>query len=80
MKKFPPKCPSCEQRLVEVFENEYNTYVFDPFSGTYKKHEWKGEIEMFCPYCNAELYDVFRDGVCNYVSKTRDKKRGEMNE
>jgi len=79
MKKIPPKCPSCEQRLVEVFENEYNTYIFDPSSGTYREHQWKGEIEMFCPYCNAKLYDVFPDGVCNYVSKTRDKKRGEMN-
>jgi len=80
MKKNPPKCPSCEQRLVEVFENEYDTYIFDPVSGTYREHQWKGEIEIFCPYCNAKLSDVFPDGACNYVSKMRDKKRGDMNE
>jgi uncharacterized protein with PIN domain len=71
MKKLPPKCPYCKKRLVEVFENEYNTYVFDPLLGTYKKHDWKGEIEISCPYCNAKLYDVFPDGVCNYVPRSR---------
>jgi hypothetical protein len=69
MKKLPPICPFCQQPLNEVFENEYNTYVFDPISGTYKEHEWKGEIVMFCPHYNAELYDIFPDGVCNYVSQ-----------
>jgi len=69
MKKLPPKCPYCKKRLVEVFENEYNTYVFDPASAMYKTHKWKGEIEMFCPCCDAELYDVFPDGVCNYVPR-----------
>lgn len=67
-KKLPPKCPHCKKRLVEVFKNEYNTYVFDPASATYKTHEWKGEIEFFCPYCNAKLHDIFPLGVCNYVS------------
>lgn len=70
MRKLPPRCPYCKSRLVEVFENEYNTYVFDSASGAYKQHEWKGEIEMFCPCCNAKLYDVFPEGVCNYVSKS----------
>jgi hypothetical protein len=65
----PPKCPFCKKRLVEVLENDYSTFVFDPASGTYKQHESKGEIEMFCPYCDAELYGVFPDGVCNYVQK-----------
>jgi len=64
----PPRCPACGKLLEEVFENEYNTYIFDSVSATYKKHEWKGEIEIFCPYCNAKLYDVFPNGVCNYVS------------
>jgi len=76
MKELPPKCPYCKKRLVEVFENEYNTYVFDSVSGTYKEHEWKGEIEIFCPYCNAKLYEAFPDGVCNYVwrNKSREAK------
>lgn len=67
MKKLPPKCPRCKERLVEVFENEYNTYVFDSASATYKTHEWKGETEIFCPYCNAKLHAIFPHGVCNYV-------------
>jgi uncharacterized protein with PIN domain len=69
MKKLPPRCPYCQKQLDEVLENEYNTYVFDSASGTYKEHECKGYLEMFCPDCNAKLFDVFPDGVCNYVSK-----------
>jgi len=45
-----------------------------PTSGSYREPEWKSEIEMFCPYCNTKLYDVFPYGVCNYVS--RDKSKG----
>ena len=77
MKKLPPKCPGCGQRLVEVFENEYNTYVFDLSSGAYREHEWKGEMEILCPNCDAKLFDVFPDGVCNYVSKHKQKLKGE---
>jgi hypothetical protein len=57
--------------LVEVLENDYRTYVFDPASATYREHGWKGEIEISCPYCDAKLYDVFPDGVCNYVPRSR---------
>jgi len=65
----PPKCPYCKKTLDEVFENDYRTYVFDAVSGTYRDHDWKGELEMFCPNCSAKLYDIFPDGVCNYTSK-----------
>ena len=67
MKKLPPKCPCCRKRLAKVFENDYSTYTFDPESGTYKNSD--GYLEMFCPHCDAKLYDMFEDGVCNYVSK-----------
>jgi hypothetical protein len=73
MNKSPPKCPYCKRRLEEVLENDYSTYVFDLVSGTYKQHKSKGVIEMFCPYCDAELYDVFPDGVCNYIQKHGNK-------
>jgi len=76
MKKLPPKCPSCEQRLFEVFENEYLTYVFDPALGIYREHDWKGSCEMVCPNCYAKLFDVFPNGVCNYVSKIQTKVKG----
>jgi hypothetical protein len=75
MKKFPPRCPYCRKRLFEVLENDYCTYVFNSASGTYKQHEWKGEIEMFYQYCDGKLYDVFPDGVCNYVPRKRSRKR-----
>jgi len=54
---------------VKVHENDYGTYIFDPASGTYKNDD--GWIEMYCPNCDAKLYDVFPDGVCNFVSKRR---------
>jgi uncharacterized protein with PIN domain len=71
MKRSLPKCPYCKKRLAEVLENDYKTYVFDPALGAYRVHELKGEIEIFCPYCDAELYAVFPDGVCNYVPKKK---------
>jgi phage FluMu protein Com len=70
--KLPPKCPCCEELLFEVFENEYNTYVFDSASGAYKKHDVKGDMEIRCPNCNTKLWDIFPEGVCDYVP--RDKK------
>jgi hypothetical protein len=70
MKKLAPGCPCCKARLVEVLENEFNTCAFDPASGAYELHEWKGEIEMFWPRCDAEFYDVFPNGVCNHLSKS----------
>lgn len=73
MKKFPPRCPYCKERLVKVHENDYSTYVFDPLSGTYKVDD--GLIEMFCPNCDAKLYDVFPEGVCNYVSVKGTRKQ-----
>ena len=30
----------------------------------------KVRFEVFWPRCDAEFYDVFPDGVCNYVSKS----------
>ena len=66
MKQLPPRCPSCNELLEKVLENDYKTYVFDPESGTYNDSD--GYLEMFCPNCDARLYDVFEEGVCNYVS------------
>ena len=52
---------------MKVRENDYSTYVFDPASGTYRVDD--GLLEIFCPNCEAKLYDVFPDGACNYVSE-----------
>jgi len=67
MRRSPPRCPYCRERLVKVHEDDHSTYVFDPASGTYKVDD--GLLEMYCPNCDAKLYDVFPDGVCNFVSK-----------
>jgi uncharacterized protein with PIN domain len=69
MKRSPPRCPYCKERLVEVHEDDHSTYVFDPSSGTYKFDD--GELESYCPHCDAELYDVFPDGVCNYTKQSK---------
>lgn len=67
MNKMQPRCPYCKERLEKVHEDAHSTYVFDSASGTYKFDD--GESEPYCPHCDAELYDVFPDGVCNYVKK-----------
>jgi hypothetical protein len=54
---------------VKVHENDYCTYVFDSESGKYKPDD--GWLEMYCPNCDAKLYAVFPDGVCNYRPKMR---------
>ena len=74
MRKIPPKCPYCKKLLLKVFESDYTTYVFDPESGRYDGSG--GYLEMFCPNCDAKLYDVFPNGVCNYVSKKKHRERG----
>jgi uncharacterized protein with PIN domain len=71
MHRLPPRCPYCKKRLVEVLENDYRTYVFDSASATYREHELKGEIEIFCPHCDAKLCDIFPEGVCNYISRSK---------
>jgi len=72
MKKLPPRCPYCKERLTKVLEYDHSIYVFEPNSGTYKADD--GELEVHCFYCDANLYDVFPDGACNYESKKKKQK------
>jgi hypothetical protein len=65
MKATPPRCPCCEKQLDKVHEDVHSTYVFDPVSGTYEFDD--GELEPYCPNCDAELYNIFPEGTCNYV-------------
>jgi len=66
----PPRCPYCGSNLFRVFENKniYETYTFDPETGTYKE-EVVDTSPPTCPDCYAKLWDVFPDGVCNYSVK-----------
>lgn len=59
----PPRCPECGANLFRVAENTYETYTFDYEKGLYVSD---GESESKCLNCDAKLYDVFPDGVCNY--------------
>jgi hypothetical protein len=65
----PPRCPCCGADLLRVLETNYLIYEFDQAKGKYG--EIHGEVEMKCPECQADLYNVFPynvfpDGVCNF--------------
>jgi len=64
----PPKCPQCGTELFRVAETVYETYTFNSKTGTYKED---GDAEISCINCGADLYDVFPDGVCNYVDPSK---------
>jgi len=61
----PPRCPYCGANLFRVLEANYLTYEFQTTTGRYK--EVDSEAEAKCPKCQANLYDVFPDGVCNFA-------------
>jgi uncharacterized protein with PIN domain len=63
-----PQCPYCKTELLRVFEINRLIYEFDREKGRYI--ETHGEAEMRCPECNADLYDVLPDGVCNFLAET----------
>jgi len=60
----PPKCPSCGVPLERVWENVYETYVFDPKTGRYTGEPV--DMDIKCPDCQTDLRDVLPDGACNY--------------
>jgi uncharacterized protein with PIN domain len=64
-----PQCPYCKKELLRVFETNRLIYEFDQTKGRYM--ETHGEAEMRCPECNADLYNVFPDGVCNYSAGSK---------
>jgi DNA-directed RNA polymerase subunit RPC12/RpoP len=59
-----PKCWHCGKRAEVVYENEYWTYTFDKRTGKYTAE--LVDIDIRCPYCNANLKEEFPEGVCNY--------------
>ncbi|MEM0096169.1 MAG: hypothetical protein QW660_05990 [Candidatus Bathyarchaeia archaeon] len=67
----PPKCPYCGANLFRVVERNRIVYAFKPEEGRFI--EVDGEAEMECPECHADLYDLFPDGVCNFVSNSGEK-------
>jgi len=64
-----PKCPSCEKVLTIVWENTHIDYKWLPKKGFYAEDTYTGDLENRCPNCEADLSEVFPDGVCNYFIK-----------
>lgn len=68
----PPTCPHCDEELRVVRETTYDTYVFNPKTGTYKD---SGHLTIECGSCGEMLGgdDVpdFGDGMCNYVHSSQ---------
>lgn len=64
--KQSPICPSCKKPLVRVWETIYETYVFDPETGTYTTNDWNDEMTIKCPECQTDISDILEDGACNF--------------
>ena len=64
----PPKCPNCGVSLFRVLETNYIVYKFHSTTGRYE--EVDGEAKVKCSECQADLYDVFPNGVCNYSAES----------
>jgi hypothetical protein len=72
-----PLCPSCSEPLKRIEINETLTGAFDPKTGKYTED---GELETKCLECEADLYDVFPDGPCNYQAEEEQQPRGEKHD
>jgi len=64
--KKPPICPNCKKPLKIVWEIDYSRWVWNEKEGKYEQNIFDGELVAKCPYCNADISDLFEDGVCNF--------------
>jgi uncharacterized protein with PIN domain len=62
-KKKPPKCPNCGEPLERVAMTDYITATWNSEKGYFEE---EGSLEMRCTKCDADLSDIFPEGVCNY--------------
>jgi len=72
-----PKCPSCGKALDKVWENMDITYKWLPEKGFYTEDTDSGSLENQCPNCEADLSEVFPDGVCNYF-RGKDEPKAKL--
>ena len=49
-----------------VWETEYSTWVWNSKKGKYEEVILDGELQIICPYCNADISYLFEEGVCNF--------------
>jgi len=62
-----PKCPECGEPLDKVEYGTCEQYEFNPKTGTYSNTDpYGGSCEQKCPRCDADLPDIFEEGVANY--------------
>ena len=64
----PPKC-YCGAELTRVWENLESLYVFDKEIGTYQTNDMADEVSIICPMCEADVLELFPEGVCNYQAQ-----------
>jgi hypothetical protein len=62
----PPRCPTCDQELASVGEREESTFRFNEAAGFYEADMRADLMEAKCPNCNADVSQLFEDGVYNY--------------
>jgi len=60
--KMIPRCPHCNKPLEVVYVTCYENYGWE--NGKYKLTSESEEV--FCPYCDKELSELFPEGVCNW--------------
>jgi len=58
-----PKCPICDKELNEVYEDIHISYKWMPDKDVYIKANDTAKLTNTCPYCKADLIDIFPDGV-----------------
>lgn len=63
----PPKCPECSKILDHVYETVYWHMEYQEAEGRGEYVEMSSSSEMTCPYCDADLDEVFPNGVCNFI-------------
>jgi len=68
----PTRCPCCNELLYNVGEEENRVYVWNKESGKYDKDGFTGDIKIICTECGGNLFDVFEDGICNYIRREVD--------
>ena len=63
----PPACPNCKSPLEAVDEAIYDSYVFNPDTGSYDILPQRADCDLRCSKCTQILpLEVFPEGVCNY--------------
>jgi hypothetical protein len=70
----PPRCPTCDQELAQVWECEETTFHFNEAAGFYEASMGADFREAKCTNCKAHVTLLFEDGVYNYQAPKVEEK------